>query len=145
VELEPRLQDVGDEIHSRDRGWRVIERLLAEGVPFDGVYADDDLLAAGAIGALTAHGRGVPDDVSVVGFGGLAEARSSRPSITTVDVDFFQQGWLAGTILNKIVRTGDQAPPAAQILLETRLTVRDSSVPSGGSEQEGGAGMPGVL
>jgi len=105
-----------------------VEQLLAAGVEFDGLFADDDLLAAGAIGALTARGKQVPGDVSVVGFGGVAEGRTTRPALTTVDVDFFQQGWLAATILTRLLRGGDRTPPAARVLLETRLTVRESSV-----------------
>jgi LacI family transcriptional regulator len=135
VELDPRLYDSGGERHSRERGWRSIDRMIEDGVQFDAIFADDDLIALGALSALAAHGQQVPGDVSVVGYGGLPEARFSRPALTTVDVDFHQQGWLAGVILTRALK--ERAPVAAgQILLEAQLTVRESSVVQAASGRE---------
>jgi len=70
----------------------------------------------------------------IVGYGGLAEARSARPALTTVDVDFHQQGWLAGVILTRAVKERSPAM-GRQILLGTQFTVRQSSiVPTGARE-----------
>ena len=48
--------------------------------PTTGVIAYNDLMAIGFIQAMTAAGRSVPDDVSVIGFDNIVEARWSNPS-----------------------------------------------------------------
>jgi LacI family transcriptional regulator len=131
LEIDPRLHVVEDATHTREGGEQATQRLLATGVPFDAIYASDDLVAFGAIRALVASGRRVPSDVAVIGYGDLDEARFATPALTTVHVDFRQQGWLAGTILAQVV-TGN-APAAAPIRLETRLIVRHSSGNGGAS------------
>lgn len=122
--VDPALHVVEPALHSREGGRRSITGLLDAGVAFDAVVADDDLLAIGAIGALTAHGRRVPDDVAVVGYGDLDEARFVQPGLTTVHVDLPMQGWLAGTLLVQAVHGG--TPPSTQIKLATHLVVRES-------------------
>lgn len=102
--------------------------MLDSGVAFDTVFANDDLLALGALGALQRRGRAVPRDVAVAGDGDLAEARFASPPLTSVHVDFAQQGWLAGTVLIQAINGA--APPAVQVKLDTRLAVRESSQPA---------------
>jgi DNA-binding LacI/PurR family transcriptional regulator len=125
VAVDPALHAADQARHSRERGRRTIERLIDEGVGFDAVYADDDLLALGALSALAARGRRVPDDVAVAGYGDLEDARFAHPPLTSVHVDFRQQGWLAGTLLAKAV--AGQAPGPVRIELEARLVIRASS------------------
>ena len=61
-----------------------IQALIASNAAFDGVFAASDLIAVTAIDALKAAGRGVPHDVSVVGFDDIGLARHSAPPLTTV-------------------------------------------------------------
>jgi len=98
---------------------------MDSGVAFDAIYANDDLLALGAIGALHRRGMQVPQDVAVAGYGDIAEARFATPALTSVHVDFAQQGWLAGTVLVQAI--DGTAPPAVQVKLDTTLVVRASS------------------
>jgi DNA-binding LacI/PurR family transcriptional regulator len=53
-------------------------------LPFDGVFAASDLLAMGAIRALTEHKLRVPEDVSVVGYDDTPGAASFVPPLTSV-------------------------------------------------------------
>ena len=133
LDVDPRLHGIEEALHSREGGQRAMERLLASGLDIDAVYAADDLVAFGAMRALHMAGRRVPDDVAVVGYGDLDEARFTAPSLTTVHVDFHQQGWLAGTILARVV--AESAPPAAPVRLETRLIVRESSGTGGQADR----------
>lgn len=65
-------------------GRLAVERLLAAGTPFDSVFAHNDISAAGALRALRAAGRSVPDDIAVVGFDDIPMAQHTEPPLTTV-------------------------------------------------------------
>jgi len=58
-------------------------------------FADNDVLAVGAIQALTKRGIRVPEDVSLVGFDDLAFASISSPPLTTILVPKQEMGELA--------------------------------------------------
>ena len=74
---------------SYDGGYRAAERLLERGRNFTALFAMADVMAIGAIRALTDHGLKVPEDVSVLGFDGLKLADYMVPKLSTVrqDVD----------------------------------------------------------
>ena len=76
-------------------GHRAVNELIARGVDFDAVFAVSDLLAIGAMHALSDAGRRVPDQVSVVGFDDIPMASFASPALTTV----LQDTKLAGEVL----------------------------------------------
>jgi len=59
------------------------------------VFAGNDQMALGLIHGLSERGLRVPDDLSVVGFDDLPEARHFLPPLTTVRQDFAALGALA--------------------------------------------------
>lgn len=58
-------------------------------------FADNDVLAVGAIQALTKRGIRVPEDVSLIGFDDLSFASISNPPLTTIRVPKQEIGELA--------------------------------------------------
>lgn len=73
----------------------------------------NDSMAIGLIAAATDMGYRIPHDLSVVGTDDLAEARYLRPSLTTVGMDFEQEGrFLMETLIARIEEVAD---------IETRL------------------------
>ena len=74
---------------SYEGGYRAAERLLDRGRQFTALFAMADVMAIGAIRALTDRGLKVPEDVSVMGFDGLKLADFMVPKLSTVrqDVD----------------------------------------------------------
>ena len=69
---------------SYDGGYRAAERLLQKQRQFTALFAMADVMAIGAIRALTDHGLKVPEDVSVLGFDGLKLADFTVPKLSTV-------------------------------------------------------------
>lgn len=69
---------VRDAVHSD------VQKLLANGMKFDGLFAASDLVAMTAIGTLRQHGRDVPGDVMVVGYDDIELAGFMQPPLTTV-------------------------------------------------------------
>ena len=74
---------------SYEEGYRAAEHLLDRGRQFTALFAMADVMAIGAIRALTDRGLKVPEDVSVMGFDGLKLADYMVPKLSTVrqDVD----------------------------------------------------------
>lgn len=84
---------------SMDEGYRIVEEFLAEGVEFDGIFGETDMLAVGALEALRAHGVVVPDEVCVVGYDGITLARFTNPPLTTVRQDSRKIGERAARLM----------------------------------------------
>lgn len=68
----------------RSAGAEAMRRMLASGLDFDAVFALNDTLALGAVRALQEAGVRVPEDVAVIGFDDIDEARYSSPSLSSV-------------------------------------------------------------
>ena len=68
-------------------GYRAVENLLAGNRDFTALFAMSDVMAMGAIRALRDAGKRVPEDVSVVGFDGLAIGEYTVPRLSTIRQD----------------------------------------------------------
>lgn len=108
-----------------DGGYAATERLFARHPDLDGVFVASDLMATGALQALRALGRRVPEDVAVVGFDDFVLAASAVPSLTTVHQPSAEVGLRMATILLDLL-AGRPVPQQREVL-PTRLVVRDSA------------------
>ncbi|MBP2479585.1 DNA-binding LacI/PurR family transcriptional regulator [Crossiella equi] len=119
-----RLSEEGD--FSTESGERAMTRLLSRVPKLDAVFVANDPMAAGALRALRAAGRRVPEDVAVVGFDdhrGLAEA--TTPPLTTVHQDPREQVRQMVDTLFQLIE-GAQPTPRRQVL-PVRLVRRASA------------------
>ena len=65
-------------------GYRAAGELLEQDPELTAIFAMSDVMAIGAIRALTDAGRRVPEDVSVIGFDGLAIGEFTVPRLATM-------------------------------------------------------------
>jgi DNA-binding LacI/PurR family transcriptional regulator len=109
---------------TRESGADAMRQLLDLDPDVDAVFCASDLMAHGAIQALKATGRGVPDDVAVVGFDDIEISRYSDPPLTTVRQPSIEIG---RTMANQMLRlvNGDDVPRS--VVLPTELVVRASA------------------
>lgn len=91
------------------------------------VFAANDQMALGVIRGLSEQGLRVPDDVSVVGFDDLPDAKHFLPPLTTVRQDFAELGSLAVQLLLGAV---ERDIGIARAVIEPRLIVRGSTGPA---------------
>jgi LacI family transcriptional regulator len=110
---------------TRESGQLAIKDLANAGVPFDGVFAQNDLMAVGVLDALRAAGRTVPDDVAVIGFDDIAIAAHTQPALTTVRQPSREMGEAAATML--LSHLDGEPMPAEPLVLPTSLVVRESA------------------
>jgi LacI family transcriptional regulator len=87
-------------------------------------YADNDIIAIGAMKALFECGYRVPDDVSIVGFDNMPFSEMTSPRLTTLDVPKRELGVLAARRLAEQIKSDSYVPARTEVL--TRLIVRDS-------------------
>ena len=70
-----------------DAGHQAMSEALAKGLRFRAVVAASDESALGCMAAAADCGFAIPDDMAIVGFGGLAWVGFARPAMTTVALD----------------------------------------------------------
>src|SRR3546814_9723915 len=61
--------------------------LLAAHPDVDGIFAASDMLALGVLQGLKESGRGVPDDIALIGFDGIRAGTLADPALTTLEPD----------------------------------------------------------
>ena len=120
-----RLIEVAD--FTLDGGRAAMERLLERAPETDAVFAASDLMAVGALGALAAAGRRIPQDVAVVGFDDSPVAASARPALSSVRQPTEEMGREMTRLLLHGMRHADGPP--RRVILDTSLVVRQSSAP----------------
>lgn len=107
-----------------DGGRAAINMLLSRGQHFSGVIAANDLMAIGAMEALRAAGRRVPDEVAVVGFDDITFASLVSPALTTVAQPKYRMGQIAMERLLELM--AGESPAGRRIVLTPQLVVRES-------------------
>jgi LacI family transcriptional regulator len=103
--------------------------LLARSPSFTALFAANDLMAAGAIRELTAHGLSVPGDVSVVGFDDTPLAEMTSPALTTVRQPVQEMGDRAVSLLLARLGASPETGAGGRHVLPTSLVVRESTAP----------------
>jgi len=113
-----------DSFH-RSSGATAMERLLRLSSPPDAVFCFNDLLAIGAMRTILSSGLRIPEDIAVVGFDDIEDARYTFPTLTTISPDKEDIARLAVARLFDRLK-GDPATPASKSV-EYRLVVREST------------------
>lgn len=113
--------------YTYESGFQAGRSLFAGEDPPTAVFVSSDQMALGVYEALRQRGLRVPDDVSVVGFDDLPEARWSSPPLTTVRQPLADMGRMAVRTIQRIVQ--DENIESSRIELATQLVVRDSTTP----------------
>ncbi len=134
------LEDAGREVDERlivpgdfteEGGRRAMTELLTRCPDLDAVFAESDVMAAGARQVLREAGRRIPDDVALVGFDDSAIARHMDPPLTSVRQPIEEMGRaMIDLLLDEIA---DRRPAVSrglerrQVMLPTELVARASS------------------
>lgn len=105
-------------------GRQAMRQILATGAPFTAVLANNDRSAFGAIEALREAGLRIPEQVAVIGFDDILEARAFTPPLTTVRQPTFALGYQA--VLSVLDRIAGRSADSSITLLPTRLVIRAS-------------------
>ena len=102
-----------------------VQALLASGEkPVSCYFADNDLIAIGAMKALKDAGYHIPDDVSIVGFDDLPSCEYMSPPLTTIMVPKLFMGETAADRIIQLIEEKNQQPLKIEVF--TQLVRRKS-------------------
>ncbi|NIK80332.1 diguanylate cyclase (GGDEF)-like protein/PAS domain S-box-containing protein [Paenibacillus castaneae] len=101
------------------------QRIVDAGFPFNAAVVCTDMMAIGLIERLMELGYHVPDDFALIGFDDTATAKTSKPSISSINQNIPTAGAMA---VNLVLRQMEEkAPyPPQRHLIECALVTRDS-------------------
>lgn len=99
------------------------------------IFALNDSMAIGAIGAIREAGLRIPNDISICGFDDIPVAKYLSPSLTSVHVPIHDLGVMA---INRLFsRLHNQSKDeATHIFVQTTVCIRDSCKPIHPSHQQ---------
>jgi LacI family transcriptional regulator len=112
-------------------GEQGMRKLLEQQPDIDAVFACNDQMALGALGVAHQLGRGVPQDLAIVGFDNIPESAYFWPPLTTVHQQLTDVGRIAVQVLHKLVearRHSEDGAEPATTLLAPELVIRASSL-----------------
>lgn len=111
--------------YTYEDGYRAAQALLTRNPDFTALFAMSDVMAIGAIRGLKDAGRRVPEDVSVIGFDGLAIGEYTIPRLATVwqDVDA-----LAARSIQLLRRSIEDGTAACYETVPVQLLRRESAI-----------------
>jgi len=122
LSMDPELIQPGDYTH--ETGYRCAQRLFNLPDPPTAIFAANDQSALGVMDAASEAGLRVPDDLSVVGFDNISESACSLPGLTTVDQSVSEMGYVATTMLIKLMQGEPLDEPLRKVPVQ--LIIRDS-------------------
>ncbi|WP_303013436.1 substrate-binding domain-containing protein, partial [Rodentibacter pneumotropicus] len=110
-------------------GYECMNKILAQADLPTAVFCCNDVMALGAISAITEKGLRVPDDISIIGYDNIHSSRFYAPPLTTVHQSKSRLGAQAVNLLFERISQKDKddlAQPQSRIDIHPELVVRKS-------------------
>lgn len=105
-------------------GYKGVETLKQNGVPYTALIASEDIIAAGAIKKLIELGKSIPHDVAVFGHNNSNIALCTNPELSSVDSKVETIAVLAARILFQVLNNKETS---AKTVIIPDLVIRASS------------------
>ncbi|MFR9728522.1 LacI family DNA-binding transcriptional regulator [Saccharopolyspora sp. MS10] len=115
--------------HTTEMGASAAAQLLEMDPEITAIICTSDILGLGALEEARRRGLRVPDDLTITGFDGIAEAE--RVGLTTVRQPVLEKGRAAGRLL---LDTSEPGRPR-DVVLETRLLTGTTAAPPRAAEE----------
>lgn len=110
---------------SAEGAYADMKEILSQNEPLASCYfADNDLIAAGAVRALKEAGFHIPKDIAIVGFDDMPVCKYIEPALTTICVPKQYMGFMAVRRLQELISSPDSLP--VKIEVSTSLISRKS-------------------
>ncbi|WP_083508323.1 LacI family DNA-binding transcriptional regulator [Erythrobacter sp. AP23] len=111
----------------REDAGRKAARLLLNGdIPFDAVFAGNDIMAVDFMTEMRTSGRKIGEDLLVAGFDDIPLARYVSPGLTTVHSDITRLGSTAALMMLRMMK-GEELDQDDSLIIAPTLAVRGST------------------
>lgn len=107
-------------------GYQGAKSLLELPEPPTAIFAANDLMAIGAMRAITEKELSIPHDISIIGFDDIEMASLTTPKLTTVRQPFGKVGESCYQMFRQIKQMDSLRGKIPSILFDTELVIRDS-------------------
>lgn len=125
IPCDPALFSCEDDPAYLEHGLPSAEKLLAQGVPFDAVFAFNDRIAGAVYALLRRHGLEPGRDIPVVGCDDTHLCTDLSPRLSSIHFPVYEVGKDAATMLVKLCQ-GEAARPYFS-MVDCGLVVREST------------------
>lgn len=114
-----------------DDGKKAIDQVMKMKPRPDGIFANNDPIAMGAVKRLKELNVNIPDEIAIIGFSNWFFSSLMEPALSSVDQPGFQMGQEAARLLIRQIEWKDkdqgELQPETKVL-KTKLIIRDSSL-----------------
>ena len=135
--FDPRLYGLSN--YHCESAYNPMNGLLARRARFTALFAMSDVIAIGAIRALASAGYKVPDDVSVIGFDGIAMSRYCVPALASMVQPTAE---IALRCVELLIRQIEHGAPAQTVILSPTLQEGESIRPPRAHSAEPSVSLP---
>ena len=111
--------------YSLEDGYNAAKELLTKNPSITALFSISDVIALGAMRAISDLGKRIPEDVSLVGYDGISLASYSLPRLTTICQD---TGTMAKQCVNMILTSIHYPQPAVHTIVPFTLVERESVI-----------------
>ncbi len=119
------------EIYETDPSWpaayQTMSKLLDNGFNKRAVFTFNDIMAMGVLKLLQERGISVPEQIAVIGYDNIDHCELMTPSLSTVDIYGYCQGYQGMILLHDLIQKKEVASDKRQILLTPRIITRHST------------------
>jgi LacI family transcriptional regulator len=105
-------------------GYEATRTLLNGSSPPDAILCANDEIAFGALHAAHEQGLTIGEDLAVVGFDGVQDAKHSEPPLTTLDIPVFD---IARQLADMLLKTIEGEVVESPVVIKPTLLIRPSS------------------
>lgn len=115
-----------------EAGFLAMSNLLSLPDRPDGIFANNDVLAMGAMQAIKKAGLKIPHDIAIIGFSNWFYSSMIDPPLSSVDQPGFLMGQEAAKLLIRQIEKSEKDEDAVIVpetkILSTKLVIRESSL-----------------
>lgn len=108
-----------------EKGYNSCKQLLNLKNPPDGIFISEDQMAMGAMRAALEMGVKIPQELSIVGFDDIDQAKYLNPSLTTVSQPRVEMGKKGAEMLIQLIENKELEDK--EVIFQADLIVRESS------------------
>ena len=109
------------EVFSKENGYDAMNKILKLKDQPTAIFCASDMMAIGAIQAIQAAGKKVPEDYSIIGFDGIDAGQIITPQLTTIKQDTVSMGKLAANEILKMFNKNKRATSGKRIVVDGYL------------------------